>query len=120
MSRFKRCGMTGCDGIITNKTHPHVITFHSTDEGFGLVHGKQTHGICQHCGGPKHVMAKAKKMKVCNHCYDDLKLGVIETIETNGVDRRVESFDEVKNIVYYSLYQQSSYGKGQESQYGIF
>ena len=120
MSRFKRCEMGNCTGRI-NKIHPHVITFRSTDEGFGHVHGKQTHGICQHCGGPKHVMAKTKKMKICNHCYDDLKLGVIQTIETNKVERQVESFDETKNILFYSLYQQPLHEKAREqSQYDTY
>lgn len=105
MSRFKRCELGDCAGVVS-KSKPKIVTFSSLDEAFGNVHGKDKHGpqTCKCCGAADYTWrAKPIKLKVCNPCYESLINRSIDGVEIDGMIREIQSFDQRKNIVYHTL-----------------
>lgn len=105
MSRFKRCEIGDCLGVVS-RTAPITIRLHSTDEGFGQQHTyARGHGKrCAHCGNIRQSKRIGNiKIRICNQCYKELRDECVKSINIYGLSRNIESFDDKKKILYYSL-----------------
>jgi ribosomal protein L37AE/L43A len=109
MSRFKRCEIQDCTGQVS-RAHPIIVRLHSIDEGFGHFHNNDNNPVtkkhgekCPHCGEKYIVRIKDIKMKICNDCYFEFKEGNAKLLNIQGLDRRIESVDDKKKVLFYTL-----------------